>query len=160
MIVAKGFSKLSNLHILIKKHYVLENLDFWQIVNSALNKGKSAILPLSSSSEVKFFTYDQAKLFPKNFSNSSHLEDSGISLSAFPSTTNLKLYISLIPNIAKKVIMNLDSSKASSTDCILVVVLKNCELELSCVLAELFSIFFKESLFSRLLKDLIGGPTI
>ena len=86
-------------------------------------------------------------MFPKNFCNSSHLEDSGISLLAFPSTTNLKLYISVIPKIAKKVILTLDSSKASSTDCILLVVLKNCELELSCVLAELFSIFLKKSCF-------------
>ena len=141
--------KLSNFHILIKKtfYYLLETLDFWQIVNSPLNKGKSTILPLSSGSEFKFFTYDIAKLFPKNFCNSSHLEDSGISLLAFPSTTNLKLYISVIPKIAKKVILTLDSSKASSTDCILVVVLKNCELELSCVLAELFSIFLKKSCF-------------
>ena len=70
------------------------------------------MLPQSSSSERKFFTYDKAKLFAKNFSNSSHLEDSGISLPAFPSTSNLKLYISVIPKNAKKVIMNLDSSKA------------------------------------------------
>ena len=86
-------------------------------------------------------------MFAKNVSNNSHLEDSGISLLVFPSATNLKLYISVIPKIAKKVIMNLDSSKAFSTDCILVVVLKNCELELSCVLAELFSIFLKKSCF-------------
>ena len=33
--------------------------------------------------------------------------------------------------MVKKVIMNLDSSKASGPDCILVVVLKNCEPQLS-----------------------------
>ena len=41
--------------------------------------------------------------------------------------------------IAKKVITNLDSSKVSGPNCIPVVVLKNCEPELSYILAELFN---------------------
>ena len=41
--------------------------------------------------------------------------------------------------MVKKVIMSLDLSKASGPDCIPVVVLKNCELELSYILAELFN---------------------
>ena len=47
----------------------------------------------------------------------------------------------------KKVITNLDSSKASGPDCIPVVVLKNCEPELSYILAELFNKCLKESCF-------------
>ena len=43
--------------------------------------------------------------------------------------------------------MNLDLSKASRPDCIPVVVLKNCELELSYILAELFNKCLKESCF-------------
>ena len=43
--------------------------------------------------------------------------------------------------------MNLDLSKASGPDCILVVVLKNCEPELSYILAELFNKCLKESCF-------------
>ena len=49
--------------------------------------------------------------------------------------------------MVKKVIMNLDFSKASRPDCILVVVLKNCEPELSYILAELFNKYLKESWF-------------
>ena len=49
--------------------------------------------------------------------------------------------------MVKKVIKNLDSSKASGPDCILVVVLKNCEPELSYILAELFNMCLKESCF-------------
>ena len=41
--------------------------------------------------------------------------------------------------MAKKVIMNIDLSKASGPDCIPVVVLKKSELELSYILAELFN---------------------
>ena len=41
--------------------------------------------------------------------------------------------------MVKKVITNLDLSKAPGPDCIPVVVLKNCEPELSYILAELFS---------------------
>ena len=47
----------------------------------------------------------------------------------------------------KKVMMNLDLSKLSGPDCILVVVLKNCEPELFYILAELFNKFLKESCF-------------
>ena len=49
--------------------------------------------------------------------------------------------------MVKKVIINLDSSKASCPECILVVVLKNCEPELSYILAELFNMYLKESCF-------------
>ena len=49
--------------------------------------------------------------------------------------------------MVKMVLMNFDLSKASGPDCIPVVVLKNCELELSCVLAELFNKCLKGSCF-------------
>ena len=82
--------------------------------------------------EVLSSASDKAKLFAKNFSNNSNLDDSGISLPVFPSRTNLKLHnIFITLKMGKKVITNLDSSKASSLDCIPVVVLKNCEPELS-----------------------------
>ena len=47
----------------------------------------------------------------------------------------------------KKFITNLDSSKALGPDCIPVVVLKNCEPEISYILAELFNMCLKESYF-------------
>ena len=87
---------------------------------------------------------DKAKLFAKNFSKNSNLDDSGILLPVFPSKTNLKLHnISITSKIVKKVITNLDSSKASGPHCIPVVVLKNCEPELSYILAELFKTCLK-----------------
>ena len=90
--------------------------------------------------EVLSSAFDKAKLFPENFSFNSNLDDSGISLPAFPSRTNLKLHnISITPKIVRKVVMNLDLSKASGPDCIPVVVLKNCEPELSYILPELFN---------------------
>ena len=49
--------------------------------------------------------------------------------------------------MVKKVITNLDSSKVSGPDSIPVVVLKNCEPELSYILAELFNICLKGSCF-------------
>ena len=55
--------------------------------------------------------------------------------------------------------MKLDSSKVSGPDCIPVVVLKDCEPELSYTLAEIFNMCLKV-LFSRLLEGLIGGPCI
>ena len=106
--------------------------DFWQIPNSVLNKGKSAIPPLFNGPEVLSSASDKAKLFAKNFSKNSNLDDSGIYLPVFPSRTHLKLHnISITPTMVKKVITNLDSSKASGPNFIPVVVLKNCEPELS-----------------------------
>ena len=67
------------------------------------------------------------KTFAENFFKDSNLDDAGISLPVFPSRTNLKLHnVSVTPKMVKKVIMNLDLSKASGPDCIPVVVLKNC----------------------------------
>ena len=96
---------------------------------------------------------DKAKLFAKNFSKNSNLDDSGISLPVFPSRTNLKLHnISITPKVVKKVITNLDSSKVSGPDCVPVVVLKNCEPELSYILAKLFNKCLKESCFPHCWK--------
>ena len=54
--------------------------------------------------------------------------------------------------------MNLDLSKASGLDCISVVVLKNCEPELSYILAELFNKCLKESCFLDCWKVLSVVP--
>ena len=98
-----------------------------QIANSVLKKGKSAIPPLFNSLEVLSSASDKAKLFAKNFSKNSNLDDSGISLPVFPSRTNLKLHnISVTSKMVKKVLINLDLSKASGPNCIQVLVLKNC----------------------------------
>ena len=91
---------------------------------------------------------DKAKLFAENFSEYSNLDDSAISLPVFPTRNNLKLHnISATLKIVKKITMNLDLSDASGPDCISVVVLKNCEPELSYILAELFNKCLKESCF-------------
>ena len=112
---------------------------------------KSAIPVLFNRLEVLSSASDKAKLFAKNFPKNSNFDDSGISLPVFSPRANLKLHnISITPMVVKKVTTNLDSSKASGPDCIpviSVVVLKNCESELSYILAELFSICLKESCF-------------
>ena len=58
----------------------LGSRDFWRIANSVLNKGKSAIPPLFNGPEMLSSASDKAKLFAENFSMSSNLEESGISL--------------------------------------------------------------------------------
>ena len=126
----------------------LESRDFWRIANSVLNKVKSAIPPLFNGSEALSSASDKAKFFPENFSKKSNLDDSSISLPLFPSRTNQKLHnIYVTPKMVKKVITNLDLSKASGPDCIPVVVQKNCEPEISYLLAGLFNKCLKESCF-------------
>ena len=93
-------------------------------------------------------TSHKVKLFAKSFSRNSSIDDSDISLPIFHYGTNLKLHDnSVTPEMVKKVITNLDFSKAAGRDCILVVVLKSCETELSYVLTELFNMCLKESCF-------------
>ena len=102
---------------------------------------------------------DKAKLFAENFSKNSYLDDSVISLPFFPSRSNWKLHnISVTPVMLRKVIMNLDLSKASGPDCIPVVVLKNCELELSYILAELFMKYLEQSCFPDCYKISLVVP--
>ena len=80
----------------------LGSCDFWQIANSVLNKGKSAIPPLFNGPEVLSSASDKAKLFTENFSKNSNLDDLGISLPVFLSRTNLKLHnISELPRWLK-----------------------------------------------------------
>ena len=145
MIVAKGFLKLPNLYATKTKESVtsqkLGSQDFWRTANSVIDKGKSAILPLFNGPEVLTSASDKANLFAKNFSINSNLDDSGISLPVFPYRTNLKLHnISTIPKMVKKVMTNFDLSKVYRPDCIPVVVLRNCEPELTYILAELFNV--------------------
>ena len=97
--------------------------------------------PLLNGLEVLSSATDEAKLLAKNFSKNFNLNDLGISLPVFPSRTNLKLHnISETPSMVKKVITNLDLSKAYGHDCMLVVVLKKCEPEPSYILAELMTL--------------------
>ena len=60
--------------------------------------------------------------------------------------------------MVRKVVMNLDLSKASGPECVPVVVLKNCEPELSYILAELFNKCLKESCFPGCWKVLSVVP--
>ena len=65
--------------------------------------------PLFNSPKMLSSASVKAKLFAKNFSENSNLDESGISLPAFPCRTNLKLHnISVTPKMVKKVTMNLD----------------------------------------------------
>ena len=139
------------MHILIKQ----KSLPFLR--NFAHRN--SAIPPLFNGPEVLSSASDKSKLFAKNFSENSNLENSGISLPAFPSRTNLKLYhISVTPRMVKKVMTDLDLSKTSGSECIPVVVLKNCEPELSYIPAKLFNMCLKESYFPNCWKVLSVVP--
>ena len=134
----------------------LGSRDFWRVANSVLNKGKSAIPPLFIGPKVLSPASDKTKLFAKNFSKNSYFAGSGISLSAFFSRTNLKLYnISATPWMVKKVIKNLDSSKASGPDCIP-------ELWAGTFIYTSWTLQYVSEgvLFSKLLEGLMNGPCI
>ena len=103
---------------------------------------------LWNSLEVLSSASDKAKLFAKNFSKSSNFNDSDISLPVFSFRIDLKPHnISITLRMVKKVITNIDLSKASGLVGIPVVVLKQCEPELSYILVELFNMCLKKSCF-------------
>ena len=62
--------------------------------------------------------------------------------------------------MVKKVIMNLDMSKTSGPDYIPLVVLKNCDTELSYILVEVFNKCLKESCFPDCWKVLLVVPVL
>ena len=73
--------------MLIKQEFITSQKlglrDLWQIANSVLNKGKSVIPLLFNSPEVLSSASDKAKLFARNFSKNSNLDDSRIHLPVF-----------------------------------------------------------------------------
>ena len=92
--------------------------------------------------------FDKAKLFAKNVSKISDLNESGTTLSVFPSKTDVMLYhIFVTPKMIKKIIRNFHFSKASGPDGVAVVVVRNCGPERSCILAEVFNLFLEKSCF-------------
>ena len=99
------------------------------------------VMLLFNGSELLSWASDEAKSLPKYFSKKSNLEGSGTPSPVFSSRPKLKLCnISVTLKIVKKVIINLDLSKASGPDCIPVVFQKNCE-------PELFNMCLKRSFF-------------
>ena len=69
--------------MLLKQEFITSqkhgSQDFWQIAKSVHNKGKSAVPTLFIGLEVLSSASDKAKLFTKNFSKNSNLDDLGIS---------------------------------------------------------------------------------
>ena len=125
----------------------LGSLDFWRIANIVFSAKLNLLYFLSSTARRCYILHlIKINLFAKNFSKNSNHDDLGISLPVFSFRTNLKLYnTSVTTKVVKKVITNLDSSKASGPDCNPVEVLKNYELEVSYILAQLFNMCLKES---------------
>ena len=151
IIVAKGFLKLSVLMLIKQKSLsLLRNLAHLTFGDLLITL--STNVNLLYGPKVLFSASDKVKLFAENFSKNSNFDDSDMY------RTNLKMHnITVTPKLVKKVITNL-SSKACCPDCILVVVLKNCEPELSYILAELFNMCRFPDFWK--VEGLIGGSCI
>ena len=92
--------------------------------------------------------YDKKKLLAEHFFKNSNLDDSGISLPAFASGTNMKLHnISVTPKLVRKVITNLDLPNTFHANCVPVVFCRT-ESNCLCILAVFFYICLQKSHFS------------
>ena len=113
MLAANRFLELPNLHMLSKQksHHFPETWlsELQANCYSIIKKGNSALTPLFNISEMLSSASNKAIFFLKNISKNSNVDDSDISLTVFPSRTNLKLYnASVTLKMTKKVIANLD----------------------------------------------------
>ena len=152
IIVAKGLLKFSML-MLIKQNSLSLLRNLAHLTFGDLLIALSTNVNLLYGPKVLFSASDKVKLFAENFSKNSNFDDSDMY------RTNLKMRnITVTPKLVKKVITNLDSSKACCPDYILVVVLKNCEPELSYILAELFNMCLFPDFWK--VEGLIGGSCI
>ena len=153
VIIAKRFLKLPNLHILITRKSPslprdLALSDSWQIANSVPKVNLLHICYSTLQGCCILHLIKQNCLLKTFLTTLILMTQLYISLPVFPFRTNLKMHnISVTPKMVKKVITNLDLTKTVDPDCILVVVLKNCEPELSYILAELLNNYLKESCF-------------
>ena len=121
--------------------------------NLALGTFRELLIVFSTKVKLLYFLYSMAKRFCllylikqncmlKTFLRTLILMSWISSYLLFTSRTNLKLHnISITPNMVKKIITNFYSSKTPGLDCIPVVVLKNCEPELSSKLVKLLNMF-------------------
>ena len=110
--------------------------DFWRTAKIILRKGKFTLPPVFNAAKTRLFSSSKTNSCDENFSNNFNLDDSDIYLPVFPCGNNWKHYIiPITPKLVKKAIINFDLSKVPGPDCILVVIQKNCEPELSYVLA-------------------------
>ena len=99
-VLAKGFLILPNLHMQIKQKSPLfpRNLAlkiFGKLPLVFSTKVNLLYYPLCNSPELLSSASDKVKLLAEKFSKNSNPDDSGISLPAFDSRTNLKLHIFL-----------------------------------------------------------------
>ena len=82
------------------------------MASSVFNKDNSAIPPLFNGPEMLSSGFDKAKLFVKNFSVNSNLDNLGASLPVLSFRTNLELHnICVTPKMVKKIRQDLDLLK-------------------------------------------------
>ena len=95
----------------------LGSWDFWRIANGVLNKLKSAIHTIFSGLELVSSASDKKNILLKTLQRTLILMTEVSIYQFLFCRTNLKLYnISVALKLVKKVITNLDSSKASGPD--------------------------------------------
>ena len=132
--------------------------DFWQTAKFDFRKVKFTMLLLFNAPKAKSCLCNKTKsLCDENlsifFQKLFNLNDSDIYLPVFPCGNNQKLYIiPITPKLVNKLMINFDSSRVPGPDYIPVGVQKNCEPNLSYILALIFYMYLKESCFVDCLK--------
>ena len=127
--------------------------DFWKIINSVLNRGKSAIPPLINGAQIIHSSKDKAELFARIFSSNCTQSPTCINFSDSTEPISKKISdLQITPSSVCRAISNLDSSIASGPDSIPAIIFKKCGPELSSILSKLFNKCLSESSFPECWK--------
>ena len=106
---------------------------------------------------VLFLCVERNEAFWKNvvqFASNPTISDAGVELPTFPSRTEHSLSLPLISSKrVRRVIFELDSTKASGPDSIPVTVLRNCAPELSSIFSKIFNLCLKTCTFPTCWKQ-------
>ena len=134
--------------------------DFWKICNRVLNKSKSSSTPLvNADGSVSASSYSKAQRLCDQFASNSTISDAGVELPTFPSRTQHSLSLPLISSKrVRKLIFELDSTKASGPDNIPVTVLRHCAPELSSIFSKIFNLCLKTCTFPTFWKQAVVVP--
>lgn len=129
---------------------------FWSFAKSiGKNFTTSSFPPLLSDdgSSIAVTSKEKADLFASIFAQNSTLEDQNREPPLLPRIEKSMREIVFRPKTIKKILLHLDTTKASGTDNIPAIVLKKCALELTPILCKLFELSYKKGIFPDTWKN-------
>ena len=121
---------------------------FWSLAKIVSHNFCHSFPPLKNNSGSSSCTpSSKANLFASTFASNSNLDHQDFQPPLYPTSTITMPPIKLSTRKVRKVLLQLNISKSSGTDCIPAIVLKSCAPELAPVLNKLFQLSYNLGIF-------------